>query len=305
MQSNMGRPLWTSNLCLTTLERIGKLGLSGISFSQRAWILVLCSGFSAGCQSEQKCVKSDEPIARNTIDSSRVRPKIDADNEWIVRIRTTLDGDMFPSNWSESSVSARAEPLDSEEIPRSIEIMRRASAKYHSELLKYYLDRVYVVGKLSFRGIEAGGTNAATRVYVVNRGVADGRSDDTIERVFHMELSSILLRNHPNYIDKKSWTNANPEGFVYGFRNGVEAIKSGKSSLRPDPALAERGFYYQYAMSSFENDFNAIAGELFMSKQEFWMIVDRSPRLSAKVDMVIEFYHQVDPLFTRDYFRGL
>ena len=67
----------------------------------------------------------------------------------------------------------------------------------------------------------------------------------------------------------------------------------------------ELGFIEQHSQATLEDDFNAIAGELFMGDARFWELVALMPKIRAKVNIAITFYSKIDPSFSESYFRSL
>lgn len=209
--------------------------------------------------------------------------------------------DIFPAVWRAEPVNANARPLDVAEQPRSRDILEQALAKYPSIVVRRHLRKVYVVSRLEYFGIATGGTNSRTAVYVANNGKYRSRS---IEEVFHAEFSSILLRNRAKDFDEAAWRAINPPDFAYR-GNGVQAIKKGEAGQRLDSELNKAGFVIEYAESSLENDFNAIAGRLFMGDDAFWRVAEQYPKVMAKVDLAIAFYAKLDASFTKEKFLSL
>ena len=180
------------------------------------------------------------------------------------------------------------------EQQRSHAAVRKAMGRYNAATLTRNLDRVQLVGSLSYFGVKTAGTNSRDRVYVANRGLAAGYTQQYIEGVFHAEFSSILLRNHAGRFDAAAWNALNPEGFAYG-KSGVAAIKTGQASTLSAADFQARGFVNQYATSTLENDFNAIVIGLFTGGRDFQLQMQASPALVAKAAIVKAFYREVAP----------
>ncbi len=214
----------------------------------------------------------------------------------------TVDENVFPHSWTQSPINGYCEHLDADERERSGKIMLRALAKYPVSLLKRSLVRVYVLKVLEFYGQGYGGTNSNDVVYVANSGRSDGYTDDYIERVFHAEYSSILLRKYRNSFEEALWKKANGAGVVYG-TSGVDALRTGKTGQEFDPALNELGILDEYSLSDVENDFNAYAQNIFHPRPGFWELVDTYPAVKRKLLLIIAFYARLDSLFTERYFR--
>jgi hypothetical protein len=221
-----------------------------------------------------------------------------------VRIAWLPETDMFPPGWLTPEINAKGEPLPDGEIVRSLRIVRRGMSKYPVKCLMNNLERVYVVGKLSYSGIEAGGTNGIKRVYLSNAGLEAGYTDRFIEESFHHEFSSVFLENHHDLFPETEWLRVNPPGFKYG-GDPVQAVKDNKSSLELDPAYLAKGFMCQYGTSDLEDDFNTLVEKMFLGGPEFWDLVGKYPGIRKKTLLTIRFYHSMNPVFTEKYFRGL
>jgi hypothetical protein len=221
-----------------------------------------------------------------------------------ITISFSTDEEMYPESWRGGAVNGEATPLIETEYGRTKDIVAKALEKYPKDVLTKHVKKIYVLDGIHFYGVRYGGTNSLDRVYITNRGLDKGYSDRFIERLFHAELSSILLRNLSYYLNKTTWTACNAENFTYG-GTGKDAIKNGKAGEDFDPALNEQGCLTQYATSNFENDVNAFAKNLFRAEPEFWNIVEKYPRVKCKLELIIGFYSQIDPTFTLEYFKKL
>lgn len=123
---------------------------------------------------------------------------------------------MFPYSWYSGDINGKAVSLDSSEILRSTEIVKKALLKYPVEVIKKNLDKIYIMKSLEFFGVIYGGTNTKNKVYISNNGIAAGYTNDFIERLFHEEFSSVLLANYPDAFDKDAWAEINEHDFKYG-----------------------------------------------------------------------------------------
>ncbi len=235
---------------------------------------------------------------------STIRPPVRFQDESSdVSIILGVEPEMFPETWLQAGIKAEASPLDRSEEQRSLAIVKRALAKYPNSLLHENLERLYVVGKLDFSGITCGGTNSRERLYHVNGGVSKWYTDEIIERGIHHEFSSILLRNYQKKLNRPEWDAVLPVGFQYG-DDGVQAVIDGKAATALNEGMMENGFLSEYALSSFENDFNLIAERLFMYSEALFALGKKYPKLGKKNSIVIKFYHELNPIFTEAYFRG-
>ncbi len=221
-----------------------------------------------------------------------------------IKIIWVTENDMFPEDWSENPINSSAISLEKTEINRSLEVIISVLNEYSQELLSNNIERIYILHSLNFYGVSFGGTNSMNRIYLSNRGEQEGHTNLWIKQSFHHELSSILLRNYPEYFDENSWHQINPTDFSYG-EGGSNAIIDGNANTEIDIAYLQFGFLNQYSTSSLENDFNEFAKNIFKSEMGFWNFVDTHNQIQQKVTLTIDFYNNLDPMFTENYFRGL
>lgn len=237
-------------------------------------------------------------------------------------VRFPADPAFLPEDWIAAPISAHFEPLDPNLHAKAREIIERALAKYPESLLRSSLDGVYLVGSLRFYDVGYGGTYMANarRVALVYR---ESFQDVGFEQRFHHEFSSLLLKKNEAVFEEVRWKRGNGEGFVYRAPGVIEeqsgdrseATKvlaeeqkktggSGSSLLRLDPTLMADGFLTPYNQVSVEQDLNETAAHLF-TNPELWDFCRDHPRIDHKVDVLIDFYRELDPEFDRLYFRNL
>lgn len=213
---------------------------------------------------------------------------------------------IFPTDWQASPISAEGEAIPTTEIARSKIVMAKALKKYPSAVLQKELKAVYFLRNMKFYNVGYGGTNSTDALYLTNDGVSMGYTNLYLEQTFHHEFSSILYRNHPTFFDEAGWKLANIPNFDYNDPEaGVGAIRNNQSSQDLDTMLCAKGFLTQYSLSGIENDINTVAQNIFSPSDNFWLYVDRYPRINKKVKLLIAFYTKIDPLFTETYFRKL
>ncbi|GEM_PF-2041825 len=210
--------------------------------------------------------------------------------------------DIFPPSWRQEAIDIQGKAPSEKEFKAAYSIVTKALQKYPLAILEENLKRVYILSELEFFGAKAGGTNSLEVLYLTKRSIQEGYTAEWVESAFHHEFSSILLRNFGNEI-KLEWPKNLDKSFSYG-TGGVNAIHANKASKVWDDKLNARGFLHQYATSSMEEDFNSFLDFLFSGDPKFWRRVERYPKLKAKCDLVIEFYYQLNPMFTRDYFMS-
>ena len=210
---------------------------------------------------------------------------------------------IFPRQWLYKKIHAEILPLCYGEHSRVEDILSRAFSKYPSGLLQDNLDKVYVTGAMKFYGLPYGGTNYHHSVYLTDDSGDPYFTDNYIEQVFHHEFSSILIRYFDAYFDRTKWLSLNPSSFHYG-NGGAEAIRNGQASMELDPEFIAQGFLSRYSTASLEEDINVFAQNLFTGGSEFWRLVDLNDSIREKTRILINFYHQLNPVFTESYFRS-
>lgn len=221
-----------------------------------------------------------------------------------VPILTSADPTIFPESWRRAPVAASGAILPPQDFERATTILGRALRKYPRAVLRQNLKAVYVLSRLKYSGIAAGGTNSANVVYVQIGEKRMGYTDAQIEGVFHAEFSSILLRNFRRDFDAKGWGKINPPDFHYS-GNGVEAVRHHQANGGDGEALYRRGFLHLYSESAIEEDFNAFAAVLFSGDPGRWQVATDHPKLHAKLGLALDFFARIDPTFTPAYFRRL
>ena len=219
-----------------------------------------------------------------------------------VYICCAVKKEIFPDSWMTKDIDAKAIPLTDKEIKRSMELIQNALSKYPDHLLKDNLKNVYIVDKLMFSGVSAGGTNSNDAVYIANSGIENGYTNSSVEQLFHHEFSSILLRNFPQNFNETEWMKNN--SLQYN-KDGVDAIKNNKDSVKFDPDYIKNGFLSQYGSADMEDDLNTFTENLFKAEDGFWKIVDKNENIKNKVHILIDFLNSLDGSFTEDYFRKI
>jgi hypothetical protein len=216
-----------------------------------------------------------------------------------VPIYSEVNEEIFPDGWKTDEIAPKAVSLDALELERSFKVINNALDKYPIGLIKNNLKGVYLLKTIEFYGQEYGGTNSDDMVYIANEGIDAGYTDNYIETTFHHEFSSILLRNYPDFLNVENWTRINT--LPYG-EGGVQALKDSTDSQDFDSKYNSNGFLNEYATSSFENDFNTFAENLFNPSDEFYKSIKEYPKLKQKLELILEFFFALDKTLTRDYF---
>jgi hypothetical protein len=78
---------------------------------------------------------------------------------------------------------------------------------------------------------------------------------------------------------------------------------NGTSSIGTE-ADYEQGFMDSYGQTEFENDFKEYSAMIFTYPNKFKKIMNQYPRVRGKFLVWLDFYHQIDPIFTEAYLFG-
>lgn len=224
---------------------------------------------------------------------------LQAQEEWIADHVVRYDGkaSIFPPSWLDRKIRAKATAADTSLFYKDTAGLVSAWSKIPQGVLEGEVQKVYVVGSLKFNGQQFTGTNSGDAVYI-----AGGDKDET-ERTFHHELSSILLRNHPDDILEASWRALSP---ALRTGNSASAVKAGYYSVKYDESLMEKGYLTPYSLSNWENDFNMYAENIFCGGKQFWTLLDKYPKALEKARLVIKFYREkIWGGYSETFFRGL
>lgn len=221
-----------------------------------------------------------------------------------VRVATSSGAEIFPEAWRGGKVQASGEVLPEDRREQALRVMDAALAKYPMEVLREHLHTLYLLGELRYSGVITSGTNSKTDVYVKIGPSDKGFTALHNERVFHAELSSILIRNRPQFLDQTAWKAANPPDFTY-LGDGVAAVKQGKARTRLDGKMNVLGFLSEYGQSSLENDFNGFAGRLWTGDAALWQLAEQHPAIQRKLTLVLRFYQQLHPKLDEAFFRNI
>lgn len=218
----------------------------------------------------------------------------------VIVVRST-EGVSLP-NGSAAPFRVRVAPLSEAEVGATFGALRTALAKYPPEMRRSQLEQIIVAGGLeSDRGVRMGGTAFDKGIVVVGTGTAARRGSREVERTFHHEFSSVLLRANWALFGEQAWRSCNVADFEY-VGSGAEAIREGLDNTEASLVLMERGFWCEYSMASLENDVNCLAASMFTEGRFFWLCAGRFDRLGKKVALLVEFYRTFDQRFGEGYF---
>lgn len=184
------------------------------------------------------------------------------------------------------------------------EILHKALEKYPVEVIKTYLKAIHFAGEIDQAGFKYGGSYDPFRhvIYMVDNGRQT--ENDSISN-FHHEFSSLLIKSHSFFLNP--WIDQNPKSFEYlgdiydnweALKKDVEITRKGRNQDY------EKGFMNTYGQTNFGNDFSEYSGMILTNPEKFKKIMNRHPRVRGKFQVWLEYYHQIDPIFTEAYLLG-
>ncbi len=271
-----------------------------------AFILVLCLFFCQISSFGQRPTKTIKKIpTKDKITSNENTPITKRKKAYGIEFVAEKEKNMFSQSWQDAPISAEAILLTSDkEIARSMNVTLKAASIYPSGFLAGSLKKVYLLNEIKFYGLAYGGTNDTDNLFLTNKGEAKGYTDDYIERTFHHELSSIILRKYSTFFDKETWISITKHQFSAG-RTGTNALASGETSTSIDEEYCKKGVLSQYSRASVEEDFNILTENLFMNDPKLWEMAKKYPVIKQKINMVIKLYQSQNKNFTLAYFQNI
>ena len=117
------------------------------------------------------------------------------------------------------------------------------------------------------------------------------------------ELLALLLKTEMSRFPVARWGEQNAPGFEYDKRKANAG--DGPGAILLDETVAEDGFLTPWCMRALDTDIAQVVGMLFSGDQTLWSAAERFPRIKGKLDLALEFLHEVDPRLTRDHFERL
>jgi hypothetical protein len=224
-----------------------------------------------------------------------------------IKIVYEIGGDFFsplenPPILAGPAKGSKIEPIRHRVLVHYVDILQKALEKYPVQVIKNHLNVIQFAGEIDDHGFMAGGTYDPFRriLYIANNG---SQKDNRSIYVFHHEFSSLLLTSHSFYMNP--WTDNNQKEFEYLYDTTKNALKTYNStSLVGTEVDYEKGFIDTYGQTNFENDFNEYSAMIFTYPQKFKEIMDQYPRVRGKFLVWLEYYQNIDPIFTEEYLLG-
>jgi hypothetical protein len=197
-----------------------------------------------------------------------------------------------------------AKPIDLQILVRYPRLLQDAFEKYPVKVIKKHLTAIHFAKEIEMDGIDCGASYDLHRkvIFLINDG---SQSNGYSIGAFHHEFNSILLYQHGFFMNP--WIEKNPEGFkylyeTYGELKNLQRYRN--VSIHGTTNDYEKGFMNSYGQTNFENDFNEYAAMIFTYPRKFKKIMNQYPRVRGKFLLFLEFYHEIDPIFTEEYLLG-
>lgn len=180
-------------------------------------------------------------------------------------------------------------------VRRAIE---RAVAVYPKGLFETNVrGGVALASEIVLRGVAVGGlTYEETETVLVGASPDPRYAAYEAEKSFHHEFSHLLLSGHRSIFPEAAWRAANPRGFHYLDRYGLDTIRQGIHLLPPEPARLA-GFADPYGASNLDEDVAMVAEMLMSDDRTVLDGLATYPRLERKCRLLIQFYQAIDPAF--------
>jgi hypothetical protein len=215
-----------------------------------------------------------------------------------IEINCIPDDSVFPAGWIKPPINATYTTIKPSNFPQFYRAATFALRKYPTSILQH-LQYVHFFKTMSFYQLSFGGTYYKNSIYIV-----DYYKPKDIERAIHHEFSSIVRVAYGIPRLLRRWNRILPPDFTYG-DGGIDALKSGATSCKPDRALWKKGIFCEYASASPEEDFNVIAEELWTGCRELWEGAQDFPVLYKKIKLVIDVYADMNASCDESYFLSL
>lgn len=243
-------------------------------------------------------VPFQNPSASSLVFAMQKDDNTDVAITWVTNCR------LNPTFWLNNAVM---KPLAQDEVARSVMSIKSAMKQYPPHLLRERLRKVYLLGDLWTTGRGADGIYAPleeehdegmyragfSEIYLVDEG---DLTDIELQRIFHHEFSHLLQERYNTSYNETDWEALNSEDFTYDYVGSSQEIT--EESLQD-------GFLNEYSKTNVREEMSEFAELLFTNNEKFWRIVEINKIIRKKTDLVIAFYHAIDPIFTEKYFRNL
>ena len=160
------------------------------------------------------------------------------------------------------------------------EIARRSVAvelsKYRIDVLKNFLNRVWIVDTLKLGGVPSIGTQGAATLWIAVRTSSGAPlSEWDIRSTVHHELACQIFDIVPGGFPEKQWREISPAG--YRDVEPIVAARQGRASTALDLESAREGFLTEYARTGVLKDFATFHEFTMMAPEDVCYLAKHEP----------------------------
>lgn len=172
--------------------------------------------------------------------------------------------------------------------------LRTAVEVYPRNVLSTYAPRVLIAGRIEILDYRVGGTVQPGWVLLATDYLGLGAGPAALARVFHHEVSSLLIANRP--FPDAAWRATLPPGFSYP-EDDTERLKATQVYAADVSSFFADGFVSDYGSSSLENDINTYAELLLSDPEKLAALSAEYPAIAKKALIIRNYYEALHPDF--------
>lgn len=268
------------------------------------FVLACLSGINAGCE---LLGFTSETVPSSAQDNNTDAPSPVKQNEEYLESLTEsfLDSDISFNIDEKTYLSYFPEDtkkliyLPEELQSRVKEVITEAIEAYPLRFVPQHVAKIYIIGnEITTGGVDDSIAIATDDTIFLTIGE---KNDYTLySPVFHHIFSHVLQNRYKGLFNSyyEDWILNNPEGFEY---YGYEPHIDYEDKLE----IYKDGFITSLSLDNYGCDFAEIAGFAFSKDPIFLNSVMNYPRIRQKFELMVDFYNDIDPSITLDYFERL
>jgi len=217
-------------------------------------------------------------------------------NQFKIDIIYNINNDFLKEDIFDVSLINSASKMSDFELSRYSVLLPKFFSKYPKSIIQDELKTIKLAGSLTLYSVFYGGTSIGSTLYLTSLGYDKGYTDEYIEKLFHHEFSSILMRNHE--FPQNAWNASNVTEFKYAQTNKeIRRAIAEDTGTVGNHGIYSRGFLTKYSMSTLENDFNVMAEQVFTDPGRLKTLIQQYPIIRKKYELLRIFYLDIDPKF--------
>jgi hypothetical protein len=203
-----------------------------------------------------------------------------------VQVHFSYDAEsFFVGGWRKPPCSAKGSQISLDQALLLTPTIELFLSSYPRNIIEHNLRHIYLLGEMSFYGLEYGGTYLADSIYVASNE-AKGYSKTDLNGTLHHEFSSILCRNYG--FPWTEWAAANEHDWRYA-GSGVDLVAR-FDALQQTEALLKMGLLTVYSQASMEEDVNMYAEYYLGKRAELLSAASKFKRVRQKLIILNRFY---------------